>query len=95
MTAPLLDFRPDGTDWMADGLCRQIPEADPLFFPEKGRGLNLAEAVRLCEMCPVREACLAYALARREQYGVWGGTTPNQRRRIWRKRAAETAKKES
>lgn len=42
-----------------------------LFFSEQLD--DIAQAKRICALCPVREECLAGALARREPWGVWGG----------------------
>lgn len=62
--------------WEDRGACRG---ADPaLFFPERGQTTTEAKAV--CATCPVRQQCLAAHL--HEPEGVWGGTTPGQRRRI-------------
>lgn len=52
----------------ADLPCRSDPE---LFFAEAPEDVLLAKT--LCGMCPVRQACLAGALQRREPCGVWGG----------------------
>lgn len=49
----------------------QDPEAGELFFSE--RPAELEAAKQLCTDCPLREACLEGALARREPWGVWGG----------------------
>lgn len=68
-------------EWRADALCQYTdPEA---FFPEKGR--STAAAKRVCTACPVRAACLAFALERRERFGVWGGTSERERREILRR----------
>ena len=49
--------------------CRQV---DPeLFFAEAPADVEAAKA--LCVPCPLRAACLAGALERREPWGVWGG----------------------
>jgi WhiB family redox-sensing transcriptional regulator len=48
--------------------CRTDPE---LFFAEAPADVELAKA--LCGDCPIRRACLAGALERREPWGVWGG----------------------
>lgn len=48
--------------------CRKEPE---LFFAESPQDVELAKA--LCAECPIRRACLAGALERREPWGVWGG----------------------
>jgi WhiB family redox-sensing transcriptional regulator len=51
-----------------------------IFFPttEEEAGLALS----YCSMCSVKELCLAWALQNGERYGVWGGTTEQQRRRL-------------
>jgi WhiB family transcriptional regulator, redox-sensing transcriptional regulator len=47
-------------------------DGDPdLWFAESPADVETAKAV--CAPCPVREACLAGALERREPWGVWGG----------------------
>lgn len=46
-----------------------------------------------CAGCPVINQCLTYALENREDEGVWGGTTPKQRRNLLRRQAREAAKK--
>ena len=48
-----------------------------LMFSRSPHGV--AKARRLCFSCEARSACLAYALYHREMYGVWGGTSPNER----------------
>ena len=56
---------------------------DPeVFFPttEEEAGLALS----YCALCQVREVCLAWAVRNGERYGVWGGTTEQQRRRLIR-----------
>jgi len=67
-------------EWMAGGLCAEV---DPeLFYPEGGESNR--DAKRICGGCEVRPECLAYALAHRERFGVWGGTTVRERRRMHR-----------
>jgi len=67
-------------EWMTDGLCAQTdPDA---FFPEKGGSTREAKAV--CRRCPVSAECLAYALANDARFGVWGGTSERDRRRMKR-----------
>ena len=64
--------------WMLDGLCRYM---DPeLFFPHEIAGVRLAQQV--CQVCPVSNECYAYAMEHRIIYGVWGGTSENERRRL-------------
>ncbi len=42
----------------------------------------VAPAKAICRPCPVRAACLTWAVDAQERYGVWGGLTPAERRRI-------------
>src|SRR5499427_8098019 len=59
---------------------------DPdLFFPE--RGASTREAKEVCRGCVVRQECLEYALANGEKFGIWGGLSERERRRIRRQRA--------
>jgi WhiB family transcriptional regulator, redox-sensing transcriptional regulator len=64
--------------WRLDALCAETdPEA---FFPEKGGSTR--EAKRVCGGCAVREECLEYALGNDERFGIWGGLSERERRRI-------------
>lgn len=76
MTAPerLLAGRP----WMADALCTQVDH--DLWFPEKGQPTR--QAKRICAACPVRETCLTYAVENQEAWGVWGGLSEPERRKV-------------
>ncbi len=75
----VVDERP----WAAYAACRS---ADPdLFFP--GSDAEARHALRICATCPVVEDCLDYALMARERYGIWGGTTERERRRLLRRSA--------
>ena len=59
---------------------------DPdLFFPE--RGASTREAKEVCRGCVVREDCLEYAITHSEKFGIWGGLSERERRRIRRERA--------
>ena len=59
---------------------------DPdLFFPE--RGASTKEAKEVCRGCVVRAQCLEYALENSEKFGIWGGMSERERRRIRRQRA--------
>ncbi len=59
---------------------------DPdLFFPE--RGASTREAKEVCRGCIVKDDCLEYALANSEKFGIWGGMSERERRRIRRQRA--------
>lgn len=64
--------------WQEHALCAQTdPEA---FFPEKGGSTR--EAKQVCELCAVREECLEYALAHDERFGIWGGMSERERRKL-------------
>ncbi len=63
---------------MLHGRCRG---ANPvLFFPSDSAGVEIAQ--RVCAECPVRVECLDYALTNHFVYGVWGGASERERRRI-------------
>lgn len=70
------------------GSCRGV---DPdVFFPDRGE--SLAPAMAICDQCIVRDECLEYALDNGERFGVWGGTSERERRRLRRqRRLAESA----
>ena len=66
--------------WQERALCAQTdPEA---FFPEKGGSTR--EAKRICLGCEVKDECLDYALAHDERFGIWGGLSERERRRLKR-----------
>lgn len=69
--------------WQARANCLGV---DPdLFFPE--RGASTKEAKGVCRGCEVRLECLEYALQNGEKFGIWGGLSERERRRIRRQRA--------
>lgn len=68
--------------WQERSLCAQTdPEA---FFPEKGGSTR--EAKKVCTGCDVRKECLEYALEHDERFGIWGGLSERERRKL-KKRA--------
>jgi WhiB family transcriptional regulator, redox-sensing transcriptional regulator len=72
------DDLPPELAWQERALCAQTdPEA---FFPEKGGSTR--EAKRVCMSCEVRAECLDYALAKDERFGIWGGLSERERRRV-------------
>lgn len=65
-------------EWQDQALCAQTdPEA---FFPEKGGSTR--EAKRICKACAVRDECLEFALEHDERFGIWGGLSDRERRRL-------------
>ena len=84
MSTNVLVSLPDGDDeemsWQERALCAQTdPEA---FFPEKGGSTR--EAKRICQGCEVKGECLEYALHNDERFGIWGGLSERERRRLKR-----------
>ncbi len=79
--APEFEPEPISSDqWQDRALCAQTdPEA---FFPEKGGSTR--EAKKICLGCEVRSECLEYALAHDERFGIWGGLSERERRRLKR-----------
>ena len=80
--APLSALLSAGPEaWMDRAVCAQTdPEA---FFPEKGGSTR--EAKLVCRSCEVRAECLEYALANDERFGIWGGLSERERRRLKRR----------
>ena len=69
--------------WQDRALCAQTdPEA---FFPEKGGSTR--EAKKVCRGCEVRAECLEYALENDERFGIWGGLSERERRKLKRRTA--------
>lgn len=66
----------DGTIWAAFG------DTDPYY----------EEARQICSLCPIREECLNYAIENKERWGMWGGSTPIERRRVERRDRRERLK---
>jgi len=61
--------------------CRKNPD---LFFPEDIPDKTLREysiitARRLCNTCPLFDACFEYATEAGEEHGIWAGTLPGER----------------
>jgi WhiB family transcriptional regulator, redox-sensing transcriptional regulator len=84
----------DEGGWRARAACRgEDPE---LFFPVGSVGpalAHIAEAKQVCAQCPVREACLNFALSTGQNYGIWGGLTEDERRTLRRRRQRAAARR--
>lgn len=79
---PSAPFLVEREAWMADAACRDA--ATGKFFPTQGE--NFRAALAVCETCPVKAECLAYAEKIQIDFGVWGGTTAKERTRRRRQR---------
>ena len=82
----------NGENWRSSGACRS---ADPdLFFPSAGRGQaerQIARAKMICAGCRVRRECLEFAMTHDQTYGIWGGTTVEDRQRDRRRKRRAAA----
>jgi WhiB family redox-sensing transcriptional regulator len=64
--------------WQERANCRG---ADPnLFFP--GQGASTREAKAMCAACEVKDDCLEFAITEGERFGLWGGLSERERRKI-------------
>ena len=64
-----------GEEWFDDGT----------IWEAFGDTSDLYDGARaICAVCPVRDQCLIHALKMKERWGMWGGLTPIERRRIER-----------
>ena len=82
----LLDVLLPRPDWFAAAACAGLTD---LFFPERGDQTRPAKAV--CAECDMRAECLEFALSGRELFGVWGGKSERERRKIRAERKAGAA----
>lgn len=82
---PAGERRLDAAGGSSAGAACLEPGTDPdLFFPPGEAGLatqrQVAQAKALCARCPVMEQCRDWAVTSGESEGIWGGTTPAERR---------------
>jgi WhiB family transcriptional regulator, redox-sensing transcriptional regulator len=74
-------------EWQTGAVCGTV--GLEIFY--SGEPEDVRAAVGICRGCPVRGACLEAAVDRGEWFGVWGGTTERERRRMIRDRSAREA----
>jgi WhiB family redox-sensing transcriptional regulator len=81
----ILNFDLEQEAWMEEGSC--VYANTELFFPV-GSSMKAIkqsnEAKAICNECPVKVACLEYAISSNQDSGVWGGTTEEERKSIRR-----------
>lgn len=93
-------FAEPSPPWMADAKCKGAETELPNLFYNDQSNSEVARAKAVClgldgyPACPVKAECLSYALSRPERFGVWGGTSERERRRILRRRRVIARKKE-
>ena len=81
----------DDLSWHDRANCKGA-NAD-LFFPERGASTRTAKSI--CRQCQVRADCLEFALRSGEKFGIWGGRSERERRRVRRERQVATARRVS
>lgn len=81
MSGPTFELHPE---WMQRGACTS---ADPeSWFPDKSvPNQHIKAAKAICADCPVRIECLQFSLDNDERFGIWGGLTEYDRRKLRRK----------
>lgn len=81
--------------WQEQGACRNM-DTSLFFYEDNERGpdkeARIASAKAICGTCTVRTECLEFALQIKEDYGIWGGYTPEERQSIRRKRQRNKTK---
>lgn len=76
-------YRGGEQSWKRKGACAGDPQATDLLYAAELKD-QVEGAKRWCAPCPVRRECLNYAIANREEFGVWGGVIESRRRnRRW------------
>ena len=75
----------DDLEWQDYANCRGA-DAD-LFFPERGASTRKAKGI--CAECQVQVDCLEFAVTKSEKFGIWGGLSERERRKIRKARAME------
>ena len=64
-----------------------------LFFPERGASTRKAKAI--CNACQVKAECLEFAIQQSEKFGIWGGLSERERRRIRKERSVAARRRAS
>ncbi|HSG80008.1 MAG TPA: WhiB family transcriptional regulator [Acidimicrobiia bacterium] len=78
----------DDMAWQDDANCKGA-NAD-LFFPERGASTRTAKSI--CRECRVRAECLEFAIETGEKFGIWGGMSERERRKVRRERHIAAAR---
>lgn len=80
----MIGFFPQPEPWMVDAACARVDYE--IFYPD--RGIPAADAKKVCLGCISRDACLEYALKNQERWGVWGGKSERERRKLQKEAAS-------
>lgn len=81
----------DDLSWQDQSSCRGA-DAD-LFFPERGASTRKAKAI--CNACDVQAECLEFAIQQSEKFGIWGGLSERERRKIRKERAVAARQRQA
>ena len=85
--------RYDDESWRQAAACRDVNPV--LFFPNGSTGAareDIERAKAICSGCGVRRACLVFAVATNQQFGIWGGCDEDERRAVRRRWRAAMAR---
>lgn len=84
MSLPSLKFI-GSTEWREKAKCSELPKS--VFFEYNSVSIPFSKrrhykniALRTCSLCPVRDECHEFAIKNNEQFGIWAGLTPDQRK---------------
>jgi WhiB family redox-sensing transcriptional regulator len=70
--------------WRSSAACSGLPHS--VFFPAADANEDaIALAKEICDVCPVTDACLEFALETNQRSGVWGGTSEEDRKTLRRR----------
>lgn len=78
----------DIKDWSDQAMCKDLDTQ--MFFPKRGEATKPIKII--CSVCPVVKPCLEYAMKSSEKFGVWGGTSERERRRMRGMRSRQKSK---
>jgi len=67
------------SDWRTVAACKGSGD---MFYPERGDTRSIEAAKTICQRCDVSEECLEFALEAGDIFGIWGGLTPKERRKL-------------
>lgn len=70
--------------WMDKADC--VGHDPDLWFPEEHAAAVARQAKAICAECPVQTECLQHAQQHNIRWGIWGGLTHNERRKITARR---------
>ena len=82
---PNTDTQPEAAtaNWRNEANCR---DSDPdMFFPKFNKGEYADAAIEFCSKCLVQNQCLTYAVRNKIEDGIWGGMTPEARKKLSRR----------